>query len=83
MFSLLNQVQFHNDKGRGYKFLTDVILKVDKSNPQISASMMAPLSRWKKLDGNRQKMMILNLERIKSQKGLSKDVLEIVSKSLG
>ncbi|MGY8985770.1 MAG: aminopeptidase N [Sphingomonadales bacterium] len=83
VFSLLNQVQFHNDKGRGYKFLTDVILKVDKSNPQISASMMAPLSRWKKLDGNRQKMMILNLERIKSQKGLSKDVLEIVSKSLG
>ncbi|WP_193170509.1 aminopeptidase N [Nisaea nitritireducens] len=78
-----NPVQFHAADGSGYSFLADQIIKLDGLNPQIAARLVAPLTRWKKYDEARQRMMRECLERILRQPGLSPDVTELVTKGLG
>lgn len=81
-FTAQNLVHFHQMDGKGYQFLTDQILVVDKFNPMVSARLAEPLTQWRKMDEKRQLQIKQCLERLKSQKTLSKDVYEIVSKSL-
>ncbi|MGD8616678.1 MAG: aminopeptidase N [Gammaproteobacteria bacterium] len=82
-FCLGNQVRFHDASGEGYRFLADQVLALDKINPQIAARLVSALSRWKRYDTTRQELMQAELNRILSAPGSSKDVYEIVSKSLG
>ena len=77
-----NPVRFHAADGRGYRFLADRVLELDSMNPQIAARLVSALSRWKRFDPARQQHMTQQLERILSHQPLSRDVFEIVSKSL-
>ena len=77
-----NLVNFHNRDGSGYDFLCDHILALDKLNPQIASRLVTPLTRWRKYDQERQHLMTVRLQRIADQSQLSKDVFEVVSKSL-
>ncbi len=81
-FCSANQVQFHAEDGQGYAFLTEYIISIDALNPQIAARLLTPLTRWKRMDSKRQLLMKQALEIILSHTGLSRDVYEIVSKSL-
>ncbi len=78
-----NQLIFHEPSGRGYRFLTDMLLRVDKLNPQTAAKLVPPLGRWRRFDESRATLMKAELERMLTTPGLSKDVFEQVSKSLG
>jgi aminopeptidase N len=78
-----NQRAFHHASGRGYRFLADMILAVDRLNPQTAAKLVPPLGRWRRFDEGRQVLMKAELERIVAASGLSKDVFEQASKSLG
>jgi aminopeptidase N len=78
-----NQRAFHDRSGRGYRFLADMILAVDRLNPQTAARLVPPLGRWRRFDPTRQDLMKAELERIVATPGLSKDVFEQASKSLG
>jgi aminopeptidase N len=78
-----NQRAFHDASGRGYRFLADKILAVDSLNPQTAARLVAPLGRWRRFNAARQDLMRAELERIVATPGLSKDVFEQASKSLG
>jgi aminopeptidase N len=78
-----NQRAFHDSSGRGYRFLADMILAVDKLNPQTAARLVPPLGRWRRFAPARQALMKAELERIVGTPGLSKDVMEQASKSLG
>ncbi len=77
-----NQICFHDQSGEGYAFLADQVLALDRINPQIAARMVSPLSRWQRYDVKRQQLMRGELERILADEALSKDVYEIVSRSL-
>jgi len=77
-----NLMQFHQSSGEGYVFLADNIIKLDDLNPQIASRLMTPLTRWKKFDVKRQALMRAQLERIHDKVNLSKDVREVVVKSL-
>jgi aminopeptidase N len=77
-----NPALFHDLSGAGYQFVADRILELDTLNPQVAARMVAPLSRWRRYDEGRQRLMRQQLERIQAQEGLSVDVGEIVQKSL-
>lgn len=79
----MNQVRFHAANGGGYRYLADQVLAVDKLNPQTAARLVGPLGRWQRFDQNRAALMREQLERILGVSGLSKDVYEMVSKSLG
>ncbi|WP_114953558.1 aminopeptidase N [Sphingosinicella terrae] len=78
-----NQRAFHDASGRGYRFLADTILAADKLNSQTAARLVPPLGRWRRFDEARAKLMRAELERIVAAPGLSKDVFEQASKSLG
>ena len=79
----VNQRAFHDASGRGYAFLADMILAADKVNPQTAAKLVPPLGRWRRFGEDRAKLMRTALERIVATAGLSKDVYEQASKSLG
>jgi aminopeptidase N len=78
----MNQVRFNAADGAGYVFLADQVLAADKINAQTAARLVAPLGRWRRFDAGRSQLMRKQLERIRAVNDLSKDVLEIVSKSL-
>lgn len=81
-FAMGNMLRFHDKTGKGYQFLADMILKLDPLNAQVAARMMEPFTRWKKFDATRQGLMKQELQRIQNAAKLSKDVYEIVNKSL-
>ena len=77
-----NNRNFHAAGGAGYGFLADALAELDARNPQMAARLLTPLTRWRKFDANRQKLMRTALEHIKARDKLSKDVFEVVTKSL-
>ena len=77
-----NPVRFHEADGSGYQLLADVVLELDGTNPQIASRLVRTFSRWRRYDDTRSGLMQSQLERIRDTDGLSKDVLEIVSKSI-
>lgn len=77
-----NLAQFHAEDGRGYAWLADWILRLDRQNPQIAARLLTPLTRWKRYDPVRRAMMREQLQRMMDTTELSADVYEVVSKSL-
>ena len=81
-FTLYNNVNFHSVDGSGYEFLADRVLELDQFNPMVAARILGPLTRWRKFDVQRRTLMTAQLERIKETENLSRDVFEIVSKSL-
>jgi aminopeptidase N len=77
----MNSNAFHAEDGEGYKFLGEVIVELDKLNPQISSRLAGSLIRWKKYDEKRGALMKAELEKLAASK-LSDDLYEIVSRGL-
>nr|XP_009589031.1 puromycin-sensitive aminopeptidase isoform X2 [Nicotiana tomentosiformis] len=75
-------VNFHCKDGSGYKFLGELVVQLDKINPQVASRMVSAFSRWKRYDETRQSLAKDQLEMILSTEGLSENVFEIASKSL-
>jgi aminopeptidase N len=78
-----NQRAFHDASGAGYRFLADKVIAVDRLNPHTAARLTPPLGRWRRFDVARGERMRAELQRVIATPGLSKDVFEQVSKSLG
>jgi aminopeptidase N len=81
-FAVGNPVRFHAVNGAGYRFLGDRIIELDPLNPQIASRLLFAMTRWRRYDETRQRLMREQLERILDVEGLSNDVYEVVSKSL-
>ena len=81
-FTQSNAIEFHHLSGQGYQFLADIVIQLNKTNPQIAARLLLPLIQWKKYDANRQLMMKNQLMRISETPDLAKDVFEITEKGL-
>ncbi|HWL47268.1 MAG TPA: aminopeptidase N [Sphingomonadaceae bacterium] len=78
-----NQRAFHDRSGRGYRFVADITLALDRINPQTAARMIPAFGRWRRFDESRAALMRAELQRILEAPGLSKDVFEQASRSLG
>ncbi len=77
-----NPYRFHSPDGRGYAFLTEQVLTVDKINPQIASRLAGGFNLWKRYDNKRQQLMKHSLQTILASDNLSKNVYEIVSRAL-
>ncbi|WP_421910468.1 aminopeptidase N [Marinobacter sp.] len=82
VFAGQNLPAFHAEDGAGYRFLAEQVRKLDDSNPQIAARLVSPLTRWRKFAPVHGEQMKLALETIRDKSGLSRDVYEVVHKSL-
>jgi aminopeptidase N len=77
-----NLTHFHAKDGSGYKFLADVVLKLDPMNAQLAGRKLQPLTRWRNYDEARQRLMRIELERIFKTPGLSRNTLEVAETAL-
>ena len=78
----VNQRAFHAADGRGYRFVADQLIALDKLNPQTAAKLVPPLGRWKRFNPERAALMRAELERILAVPGVSRDMFEQASRSL-
>jgi aminopeptidase N len=79
----VNQRAFNAASGEGFRFVADQLIALDKLNPQTAAKLLPPLGRWRRFAEGRATQMRAELERIVATPGLSKDMFEQASKSLG
>ena len=78
-FANRNVKAFHTPDG--YRLLADSVLKLDAMNPQIASRLVMPLCQWGRFESTFQEQMKAELRRM-AAKDLSKDLYEIVSKSV-
>ncbi|CAG2142785.1 Aminopeptidase N [Cupriavidus yeoncheonensis] len=77
-----NPAQFHAADGSGYRFWADQVLALDTINPQVAARLARVMDRWQKYEPALRERMRAELERVSASASLSRDVREIVGKSL-
>lgn len=82
VFAGQNLTHFHQADGTGYRFLEEVVRRLDDSNPQIAARLVTPLTRWRRFAPAHGELMRKALEAIRDKPALSRDVFEVVHKSL-
>ena len=82
-FCHANPVQFHAKDGSGYAFLTQQLSTLNHLNPQIAARLVGAFSRWRKFDDDRRDQMCDCMRSLLSLDGLSKDVNEMLTRTLG
>jgi aminopeptidase N len=81
-FAAKNPTAFHSPDGAGYRFVADHIIDIDGFNPQVAARLAGSFQTWTRYDEKQKGLMQANLKRVLSHAGISKDVTEIVKKSL-
>ncbi len=75
-----NYINFHNQSG--YEFFTDIILKLNQSNPQIGARLVSVYNHWGRFTPVLKQLQKQQLERIIQSDDLSNDIFEIVQAAL-
>lgn len=81
-FAQSNTKAFHQLDGKAYQFLAEQVSIIDSFNPQIASRLITPLTQWKNYHVNHAEVMRQALASIAENKQLSKDLLEVLDKSL-
>jgi aminopeptidase N len=81
-FAVANPVTFNRPDGKGYAFVAERVLELDRFNPQIAARLLSAFRSWKMLEPKRRRLAKKTLGQIAKTKPLSPDVVEIVGKML-
>lgn len=81
-FCMANAMGFHADDGSGYDFWANLVLELDTINPEIAARFARVMDHWRRHVPVASSRMHSALERVATHAGLSRNVSEIVSKSL-
>jgi aminopeptidase N len=78
-----NPAGFHTSDGAGYKLVADWLIRLDGVNPQSAARLSTLFETWRRYDASRQALIRAELQRIRSQDNLSRDMGEMVGRMLG
>ena len=78
-----NPSQFHAADGSGYAFWAEQVIALNKLNPQVAARLVRTLDHWKKYKPALKKQMQSALQKVAAIKGLSRDVHEVVERTMG
>ncbi|MBZ6076437.1 aminopeptidase N [Microvirga puerhi] len=81
-FAMLNPTQFNRADGQGYEFVADMVLRVDPLNPQLAARLLTAFGSWRIMEPERLERARSALRRIAQNASLSRDVGDIVQRSL-
>ena len=81
-FCMANAMGFHAEDGSGYDFWAELVLELDAINPEIAARFARVMDHWRRYVPGSSTRMRSALERVSAHAGLSRNVSEIVSKSL-
>ncbi len=81
-FALNNFRNFHRADGAGYQFVAEQLIKLDQTNPQLAARLLTSFRSWQSMEPQRFKLAKLELKKIADLPDLSRDVVDIVTRSL-
>jgi aminopeptidase N len=81
-FAQVNHTQFNRADGAGFAFVADFVLALDPKNPQVAARLMGAFRSWRALEAKRRGRAEATLRRIAAAPSLSRDVQDIVARSL-
>jgi aminopeptidase N len=81
-FAMQNPMQFNRADGGGYKLVADQVLAIDAFNPQVAARLAGCFRSWRGLEPGRRRLAKAELTRILKRGDLSRDLFEIVTKTL-
>ena len=81
-FAQMNQTQFNRADGAGYDFLAETVLALDPKNPQVASRLMTAFKSWRALEPDRRGKAEAALGRVAAAATLSRDVKDIVERSL-
>jgi aminopeptidase N len=81
-FAAANQVQFNRIDGAGYDLVADVVLGLDGKNPQTAARILVSFRSWRALEEKRRVAAERTLRRVAATPNLSRDVTDIVTRTL-
>lgn len=77
-----NLPRFHDKSGDGYRFMAEKIAEVDRFNPDIAARLALAFKHYPKCDKLRKGLMKKELDDLLKSDTLSKNVYEVLSKTL-
>ena len=81
-FALANHTQFNRSDGAGYDFVADIVLTLDPKNPQVAARIVGAFRSWRALEEGRRARAEATLRRVAAAPSLSRDVGDIVARTL-
>jgi len=81
-FAAANQTQFNRPDGTGYDLVADIVLKLDRTNPQVAARLLVSFRSWRSLEPGRRSAAEKSLRRIAGTTPLSPDVNDIITRIL-
>ena len=81
-FAQVNHTQFNRADGAAFDFVADFVLALDPRNPQVAARLMGAFRSWRALETKRRGRAEATLRRIAAAPSLSRDVQDIVARSL-
>jgi aminopeptidase N len=81
-FALANHKEFNRADGAGYTFIVDMVLALDRKNPQLAARLVSALKNWRMLEPMRGARAQAALRRVAAAPSLSADVDDIVQRAL-
>ncbi|RUO34943.1 aminopeptidase N [Aliidiomarina soli] len=77
-----NLAQLHRADGEGYRLVTEVIRRLNESNPQVASRLLSSLLQWKRFDQQRQDLLKTELQALRKLPNLANDLFEKVEQSL-
>jgi len=81
-FAMSNPTQFNRADGQGYQFVAETVLRIDLKNPQVAARIMTAFRSWRTLEPGRRSKAADTLAQIANQTNLSRDLRDIVERTL-
>ena len=80
-FASQNPYKFHDISKKGYELISKQIIRLDKTNPQVASRLVRAFMSWNQYS-EPHKSYMLDALKYMSQSCKSKDVMEIIEKSI-
>jgi aminopeptidase N len=81
-FTSGNMAGFNAADGEGYRVVAETIIALDAINPQVAARVATAFRSWRLFDMPRRREAQTNMQRILATPDRSRDVYEIISRTL-
>lgn len=77
-----NLTQFNRPDGEGYGFVSDIVIALDRTNPQVASRLLGSFKSWRMLEPRRQRFAREALSTVARMPNLSRDVADIADRAL-
>lgn len=77
-----NLTQFNRADGAGYAFVAEMVIALDRTNPQVASRLLSSFKSWRMLEPGRRTLAQGRLAQVAATPNLSRDVADIAERTL-